>query len=302
MARRFWPRCRCCPARPTRRRASRARASGSSGSRWCSRANAICRARLPTRSRSRSRQGSRFRGRSPPRARSRMWISAHRWCSDRRSAARAGSRSGAAATARTDAPLSRSTESCTWAGIEQADGNHVILALGHGRFAFYAYLEPGSVRVKPGARVRRGQVIARLGNSGSSSGLHLHFQVMDRPSALACGSGSPEDLIVERDEGADHRPSVEPAPAAATGATGASIRVSKDTVRRGVLSTWPPNDGGAALSGSCRTTLVRATPGQEDKPRQRRSATGANSVRHRPDQHPPRREWVVFSRWERVLT
>jgi cytochrome P450 len=35
---------------------------------------------------------------------------------------------------------------------------------------------------------------------------------------------SPDDLILERDDGADHRPSVEPAPAAATGATGASIR------------------------------------------------------------------------------
>jgi hypothetical protein len=69
--------------------------------------------------------------------------------------------------------------------IEQADGNYVILALGHGRFAFYAHLKPRSIRVKPGARVRRGEVIARLGNSGSSSGPHLHFQMMDRPSALA---------------------------------------------------------------------------------------------------------------------
>lgn len=69
--------------------------------------------------------------------------------------------------------------------IDEADGNHVILALGHGRYAFYAHLKPGSIRVKPGDRVRRGEVIAELGNSGSSSGPHLHFQVMNRPSALA---------------------------------------------------------------------------------------------------------------------
>jgi hypothetical protein len=69
-------------------------------------------------------------------------------------------------------------------GLQQADGNHVILALGHGRYGFYAHMEPGSVRVKAGQRVRRGQIIGRLGNSGSSTGPHLHFHVMDRPSAV----------------------------------------------------------------------------------------------------------------------
>jgi hypothetical protein len=69
--------------------------------------------------------------------------------------------------------------------IEEADGNYVILELGARRFAFYAHLKPGSVSVKRGERVRVGQVIAETGNSGSSTGPHLHFQLMDRPSALA---------------------------------------------------------------------------------------------------------------------
>ena len=69
--------------------------------------------------------------------------------------------------------------------IREADGNYVILALGKGRFAFYAHLKPGSVRVKRGDRVRRGDVVGLLGNSGSSTGPHLHFHVMDGPSALA---------------------------------------------------------------------------------------------------------------------
>jgi murein DD-endopeptidase MepM/ murein hydrolase activator NlpD len=69
--------------------------------------------------------------------------------------------------------------------IEEADGNYVTLALGRGHYAFYAHLKPGSVRVERGDRVRRGQVIGELGNSGSSTGPHLHFQVMDAASALA---------------------------------------------------------------------------------------------------------------------
>jgi Peptidase family M23 len=64
-------------------------------------------------------------------------------------------------------------------------GNTVILDLGHGRFAAYGHLQTGSVRVKAGQRVRRGQVIARVGNTGPSGAPHLHLQVMDGRDLLA---------------------------------------------------------------------------------------------------------------------
>jgi murein DD-endopeptidase MepM/ murein hydrolase activator NlpD len=67
-----------------------------------------------------------------------------------------------------------------------ASGNYIALDLGGGRFAFYEHLQHGSVRVAPGDRVKRGDVIGRLGNSGSSSiGPHLHFHVSDANSPLA---------------------------------------------------------------------------------------------------------------------
>jgi murein DD-endopeptidase len=70
--------------------------------------------------------------------------------------------------------------------LEQASGNHVAIDLGDGRFAFYEHLQRDSVAVKVGQRVTRGQVIARLGSSGSSSiGPHLHFHVADASSTLA---------------------------------------------------------------------------------------------------------------------
>lgn len=68
--------------------------------------------------------------------------------------------------------------------LETVGGNYVILDLGGGRFAFYAHLRPGSIRVRVGDRVRRGRVLALLGNSGNSDAPHLHFHVTDGDSPL----------------------------------------------------------------------------------------------------------------------
>jgi murein DD-endopeptidase MepM/ murein hydrolase activator NlpD len=68
--------------------------------------------------------------------------------------------------------------------VENVTGNSVILDLGDAHFAFYAHLRPGTVTVRPGQHVQRGQQIGELGNSGSSHSAHLHFQVMDGPSVL----------------------------------------------------------------------------------------------------------------------
>lgn len=77
--------------------------------------------------------------------------------------------------------------------IDNADGNHVILDLGHGIYAMYAHLQPGSVRVKPGDHVHRGEVLALLGNTGNSSAPHLHFQLMSGSSSLGA-NGLPYEI------------------------------------------------------------------------------------------------------------
>lgn len=51
------------------------------------------------------------------------------------------------------------------------------LRISEGAYAFDAHLQPGSIRVKTGDRVRRGQVIGLLGNFGKAAGPHLHFHV-----------------------------------------------------------------------------------------------------------------------------
>ncbi len=46
-----------------------------------------------------------------------------------------------------------------------------------GSMALYAHLQAASARVRPGQAVAAGQVIALSGNTGHSSGPHLHFVV-----------------------------------------------------------------------------------------------------------------------------
>lgn len=60
-------------------------------------------------------------------------------------------------------------------------GNHLVLQIGPGKYVLMAHLQRGSIRVKPGQRVREGEVLARCGNSGNTSEPHLHLQVQDRP-------------------------------------------------------------------------------------------------------------------------
>jgi len=68
--------------------------------------------------------------------------------------------------------------------IESA-GNYVIVDIGDQKYACYAHMAPGSIRVGVGDAVAEGQVLGLMGNSGNSDLPHLHFQVVtDTPSFL----------------------------------------------------------------------------------------------------------------------
>ena len=67
---------------------------------------------------------------------------------------------------------------------DSAGGNWVMVDLGDGSFAFYAHLQPHSLAVRVGDRVRKGQRIGRLGNTGNSTAPHLHFQISSNASPL----------------------------------------------------------------------------------------------------------------------
>lgn len=68
--------------------------------------------------------------------------------------------------------------------LETVDGNHVVVDIGQGFYAFYAHLKKKSVTVHAGQHVKKGMVLGKLGNSGNTSAPHLHFHLMNGPSVL----------------------------------------------------------------------------------------------------------------------
>lgn len=62
-------------------------------------------------------------------------------------------------------------------GSRTSEANAIRILHDDGSMALYAHLDEGGVLVQPGQRVRLGEVIGRSGNTGFSSGPHLHFVV-----------------------------------------------------------------------------------------------------------------------------
>lgn len=87
-------------------------------------------------------------------------------------------------------------------------GNHIILRIGPHQYVTYAHLKPGSIKVAVNSHVIRGTIIGHLGDSGQSTGPHLHLQVTDGPSGLE-SEGVPFVFkqFTDLGSGADYEPS-----------------------------------------------------------------------------------------------
>ena len=65
----------------------------------------------------------------------------------------------------------------TFAGWKGANGNLLVIEHPHGYTSLYAHLYAFAPGIKKGTRVKLGQFGAMLGNTGNSTGPHLHFAV-----------------------------------------------------------------------------------------------------------------------------
>lgn len=63
--------------------------------------------------------------------------------------------------------------------IQSVAGNYIIMKCGDNVYAALCHLQTGSIRVKLGQSLKKGEVIGKVGHSGNSFAPHLHFQLMD---------------------------------------------------------------------------------------------------------------------------
>ena len=90
---------------------------------------------------------------------------------------------------------------------EDYAGNNVIVRIAPHRYAVFDHMVTGSVRVRPGQRVRTGQELGLLGNSGNTDGPHLHFGIQTRPDSLSASVPFEiDDFVVEGNTGAPPAP------------------------------------------------------------------------------------------------
>ncbi|HMV08488.1 MAG TPA: M23 family metallopeptidase [Cyclobacteriaceae bacterium] len=91
---------------------------------------------------------------------------------------------GVVASLRNDFTESKTLSDHSVEPADRATGNYISIRLNNQQFAFYEHLMPNSIKVKVGQKVKKGQVIARVGFTGQTTGPHLHFHMADTDSPL----------------------------------------------------------------------------------------------------------------------
>ncbi len=77
--------------------------------------------------------------------------------------------------------------------MKKGCGNAVVLRHAEGFSSFYCHMKQGSVVVKPGQKVKKGQKLGDIGLSGLTEFPHVHFGVLDDGQKVDPFTGNPLD-------------------------------------------------------------------------------------------------------------
>lgn len=90
--------------------------------------------------------------------------------------------------------------------LENNWGNSVVIRHNNMLFSQVSHLKKNSIKVKPGEKVKKGNLIAKVGNSGRSPYPHLHFQFQSAPFIGSKTISYPiSHFILSKEKGVDLR-------------------------------------------------------------------------------------------------
>ncbi len=124
-------------------------------------------------------------------------------------------------------------------------GNHVIIDHGDNIYTMYAHMAQDSITVAVGDYVVQGQVIGKMGTTGSSTGVHLHFEIRvgGNSSAYTVDPVDPENPYIS---------ATNPRPAYAPNSTGISLTKTSLSKNEFVKKL---EDYSETLSGNTKTNF-----------------------------------------------
>tara|TARA_R100000935_G_scaffold58415_2_gene95422 strand:+ start:109273 stop:110241 length:969 start_codon:yes stop_codon:yes gene_type:complete len=87
-------------------------------------------------------------------------------------------------------------------------GNSIMLKTANNEYIIYAHLEQGTIAVKAGDTVKKGQYLGNCGNSGNSSEAHLHLHIQDGPNLMTAAGARCffEEVMVNGELKQDYSP------------------------------------------------------------------------------------------------
>lgn len=131
-------------------------------------------------------------------------------------------------------------------GKQYGTGCYVRIEHSNGLQTLYYHLKSGSVTVKKGQKVTKGQVIGIIGKTGKATGVHLHYQIDKGSSATAI---DPTEYILNGKEIVEEAPIIPEKP--------------KDPVNESLLLLVRRTIRGDFGNGNNRKTILVTRYGEE---------------------------------------
>lgn len=131
-------------------------------------------------------------------------------------------------------------------GKQYGNGCYVRIKHSNGLYTLYYHLKSGSVTVKKGEKVTKGQVIGIIGKTGKATGVHLHYQIDKGSSASAI---DPTEYVLNGKEIIEEAPTL--------------VEKPKDPVNESLLLLVRRTIRGDFGNGNNRKTILVTRYGEE---------------------------------------